>query len=225
MKENPVEMRLTYLPGCDKLCMTEDKNLTPTAIESGTIIHELSIAWLDEVKAIKRDDVVFDVGAFLGDTALIFAERSDHVTAFEPQTDAFVCARYNTAGRAVIINAAVGNGEKVFCQQNPLDGNFGTRGVGLGGEVHSLRIDDLAPPRLDFLKIDCEGFEPSVILGALETLQRCHPTILVEIYGTMLARYGFTPEDVIRPLTNIGYSYRLAIGRQEDDRYDLLFRI
>lgn len=218
-------MNLVHLPAVDQLCLGDDANLTPTALREGTIVQELSIAWMEEVKAIKREHVVIDVGAFIGDTALIFAEHSDHVIAFEPQTDAYVCARYNTIGKATVHNAAVGNGENVYCKPDTLEGNLGTRGMGIGGEAKSVRIDDLGIDRLDFLKIDCEGFEPNVIRGAMETLRKFHPVILVEVYKTMLQRYGFTKEDIVLPLLGIGYIYRCAIGREEDDRCDLLFQV
>lgn len=225
-----MNVEVTYHPECGKLTLTRDLNMTPTVQREGTIELETAIADLDEVKALTYADIVFDVGAFVGDTALIFARRVDRVIAFEPQTDAWICAEWNTRGRAgiQIINAAVGNGEKVHVQDNQLDGNLGTRSLATGDGNPTLRLDDfcrdlqIAPT---FLKIDCEGFEPNVIAGGLEVIKHVKPIILVEIYGTMLARYGFTPLDVIRPLTDLGYSFRVAIGRDEDDRYDLIFRV
>lgn len=224
-----MNVEVTYHPECNKLTLTRDLNMTPTVQREGTIELETAIADLDEVKALTYADTVFDVGAFVGDTALIFARRVGQVIGFEPQTDAWICAEWNTRRLAgvEIVNAAVGNGERVHVQDNELDGNLGTRSLAMGEGVETLRLDDFWAERKirpTFLKIDVEGFEPSVIAGA-KNLLSCRPTILVEVYGTMLARYGFTPDDVIRPLVDMGYSYRVAIGRAEDDRYDLLFRV
>lgn len=224
-----MNVEVTYHPECGKLTLTRDQNMTPTVAREGTIELETAIADLDEVKTLGYGDVVFDVGAFVGDTALIFARRAGMVIGFEPQTDAWLCAEWNTRhlSGVKIINAAVGNGEKVHVQDNELEGNLGTRSLATGEGNATLRLDDFWEQRKirpSFIKIDVEGFEPNVIAGA-KNLLSCRPIILVEVYGTMLARYGFTSDDVIRPLTDLGYSFRVAIGRQEDDRYDLLFRV
>lgn len=50
--------------------------------------------------------------------------------------------------------------------------------------VHSvpmISIDALALPRLDFLKIDVEGMEVDVLLGASNTIQQSHPIIICEV--------------------------------------------
>lgn len=50
-------------------------------------------------------------------------------------------------------------------------------------EIQCITLDSLALPRVDFMKIDVEAMEGHVILGALETIQRSHPSILVEVKG------------------------------------------
>ncbi len=46
--------------------------------------------------------------------------------------------------------------------------------------VTLMKLDVLALPRLDFLKIDIEGMEMEAFLGARETIERTRPQILVE---------------------------------------------
>lgn len=222
-----IELNLIYIPETDMLCLAKDENMTPLVIETRTIIHEHAIKELPEVKTLRKEDVVFDVGAFIGDTALIFAKYSENVFAFEPQVDAFVCASWNVrrCKGAAVINAAVGNGELASASPDCFEpnGNLATRGINLGGECRAARIDDMNLDRLDFLKLDCEGFEPSVIRGGLNAIAKFRPVILCEMYDSMLDRYGFTRSDIIGPLTKMGYSYRCAIGRETDERCDLLF--
>lgn len=224
-----MNIEITYLPLCGKITLTRDENLTPEAVKYNSIELEHSLANLPEVKALNRsNNVVFDVGAFVGDTALIFARHAGLVVGFEPQTDAWLCAVWNTRNEdsVRIINAAVGNGESVYVRDNPLNGNLGTRSLGIGEGSATLTLDGflkqtgLAPT---FLKIDVEGFEPNVIAGGSDMISRYHPQILVEVYDPMLAQYGFTRKDVIDPLLALGYAYRCAIGREEDERCDLLF--
>ena len=47
--------------------------------------------------------------------------------------------------------------------------------------VAACRLDDEPVGDVGFLKIDVEGFERAVIEGALETIRRCKPVMLVEI--------------------------------------------
>jgi len=50
-------------------------------------------------------------------------------------------------------------------------------------ELEHTTLDSLSLPRLDFIKIDVEAMEGHVLLGGLETIERHHPSILVEIKG------------------------------------------
>ena len=43
-----------------------------------------------------------------------------------------------------------------------------------------ITIDSLNLQRLDFLKIDVQGLEIEVVKGAMETIKRCKPIIVVE---------------------------------------------
>ncbi|SFD67929.1 methyltransferase, FkbM family [Actinopolyspora alba] len=59
--------------------------------------------------------------------------------------------------------------------------------------------------RVDFLKIDVEGYEPFVLEGAERTLADCEPNLLLEIEQRHLARYGFEPDKITRWLREMGY--------------------
>lgn len=46
--------------------------------------------------------------------------------------------------------------------------------------VEIERLDSFNLHDLDFVKVDVEGYEAEVLLGGLETLTRCKPTLLIE---------------------------------------------
>lgn len=50
-------------------------------------------------------------------------------------------------------------------------------------EIQHITLDSIGLPQLDFIKIDVEAMEGHMLLGAMETIQRNHPSILVEIKG------------------------------------------
>lgn len=48
--------------------------------------------------------------------------------------------------------------------------------------VPLLRVDTFNEPRVDFIKIDVENMEAEVLEGAEETIARCHPVLMVEVF-------------------------------------------
>jgi len=209
------------------VALADDLNLTPEALKHKTICLEKSIADLPEVKALKSGDFVIDVGAFIGDTALIFANYDTTVLAFEPQEDAFFCMEYNTMryDNIICFKEAVGNGELVELCSESIDGNLGTRAVSVSKKgQRSFRIDDLVFDALDkvaLIKIDCEGFEPAVILGAREVIKKHKPVIICEIYPELLAKSGFTKDDIYLPLLKMGYEIKTSVGEEDSVRWDI----
>ena len=83
--------------------------------------------------------------------------------------------------------------------------NTGEAHVADTGElVDVVPLDDLGITRLDFIKIDVEGFELEVLRGAEQLIERFHPAILCEIQHHA-ARYGHTPEETFAFLAAHGY--------------------
>ena len=63
-------------------------------------------------------------------------------------------------------------------------GNEGGTGVGSGGDQAELRsLDSFGFERVSLLKIDVERFESEVLDGAVDTIRRNRPAILIEIMG------------------------------------------
>lgn len=218
-----IDPRFKQVPGTDFIVLAaETCALTPWALANGSIIGEKAIEGLAEVKALTPGKVVIDCGAMIGDTALIFLNQGCEVHAFEAYEDAFTALKHNCP-TAHAYNVAVGDGRPahaggVFGEPNK---NHGTRMVSPGGEP-SLRIDDLNLPRVDFGKYDVEGFEKFALEGSRETILRCKPVLLVEIYDRMLRYHGACRQDIIDFMASVGYSWSVAIGRWEDERLDIV---
>jgi FkbM family methyltransferase len=60
--------------------------------------------------------------------------------------------------------------------------------------------------RLDFIKIDVEGAELLVLEGGQQAIEKFRPALLVEIEARHLARYQYSPADIVGWLTQRGYT-------------------
>jgi hypothetical protein len=60
--------------------------------------------------------------------------------------------------------------------------------------------------RLDFIKVDIEGWEAHFLRGAKETIARFRPAILIEVAEPILRRAGSTPADIFNALQPLDYA-------------------
>ena len=60
--------------------------------------------------------------------------------------------------------------------------------------------------RVDFVKMDVDGFEGKVIRGAHETLTKYRPILFFEITPSAMRANGDDPADLIRTLTSLAYN-------------------
>jgi FkbM family methyltransferase len=83
--------------------------------------------------------------------------------------------------------------------------------------VEVIRLDDLlAGRKVDFIKIDVQGWEAAVLKGAGQTLSQNRPLcVRIEIWPTGLRRAGSSPDEVVALLGGAG----LQIDR--DDKVKL----
>ena len=137
--------------------------------------------------------LVVEAGANIGThtihLARLVGERGA-VYAFEPQRIVFqtLCANIalNQCINVVARQQGVGQqaGRMIVPEVDPrVQNNFGGIPLlldGPGEKVDVVRIDDLELPRCDFIKVDVEGMEEEVILGASATIAEFRPSLYIE---------------------------------------------
>ena len=133
---------------------------------------------------IKRRRVALDIGAHIGMYTRHMVRHFQLVHAFEPMPDNFECLEMNTQGFGNVHNhhCAVG-AVKSRCE--PL-GNAG-KSVSWkmmpkhDGIISVVALDDcFTNTFVDFIKIDVEGMEHDVLLGAEEIIRKHKPVVLIE---------------------------------------------
>ena len=80
-------------------------------------------------------------------------------------------------------------------------------------EVDLITIDSLNLKDVDIIKVDTEGFEYNVLLGAIKTIERCKPVIQVETIEK-LAQYGSTVHDLQKLIVDLGYKVTVNNGKE-----------
>lgn len=137
--------------------------------------------------------IVLDIGANIGAHTVYFSQKVTNqgaVLAFEPQRIVFQALCANMAINSIVnthcFHAAVGSttGDIIV---PPLDYHreFNYGGLSLGqfqqGErVQVLTLDGLGLSQCHFVKIDVEGMEQEVLLGAKTMIKNCRPIIYAE---------------------------------------------
>ena len=184
-----------------------------TIIRTGSYYEECYLYYIKKAYGERiKNGIVLDIGANIGNHSLFFALEcgAKKVFAFEPVKYIFgilsknieinlldkVITPYNMGvgaqkGRANIAEEHYGN-----CGMTSLKTDN-------EGNIEMCAIDDFhIEDEVSLIKIDVEGFEVQVMKGALDTIKRFKPCIMVEAH-----QYDETIFDIIAMLKPLGYDY------------------
>lgn len=155
----------------------------------------------NKIITVKEGDVVMDIGACWGDSALYFASKigeSGKVYSFE-----FIPDNIKLFNKNISLNPKLKNqielirfpvsdrsDDKIYfydkgpgsrIESEPFEGQTGT--------ASTISIDDFVKnnniSKVDFIKMDIEGAEPFALKGAVETIKRFKPQLAIAIYHSM----------------------------------------
>jgi FkbM family methyltransferase len=146
---------------------------------------------------VNKENIVLDVGANIGCTAILLGDLAQIVYAFEPSPTTFNFLQKNTERSGLqnitIHNLGLGSEAGEFSLTYSPDnrsGGFVSNHTKTGGSFVTETIaiqpldgifDSLLLPGLDFIKIDVEGYEGNVINGARRTLSSYRPVVVLEL--------------------------------------------
>ena len=204
------------------------------------IFKEVHVKEIDIFKKyIANDAVCIDVGAHGGSWSIPLSKICVHgnIFAFEAlpyyadvlKKTLFLLRRNNVE----VINKAVmevsrdidlkyknskGKSLTGLTHISPNGKDSGT--VRVEGTTLDTFIKDRDIRRIDFLKIDVEGFELFVLKGAENSILKYKPLIYCEIMEKWTSRYGYKPHDIFNYLNSHGYKVYHIDEKKQIVEYD-----
>lgn len=174
---------------------------------------------------IRPGHVVFDIGANEGFYSALAASLSGSggtVIAVEPQSRLYeiltINLALNAAGRSKVYMAAIddNSGGTVALSLTPLSNTGASslvrpyRWSGATELADTISIDDIFDaediPRIDFMKIDVEGYEHEVINSMEKLFQsRSVKTIFIDYHGRILRRRGLSAQTIHNRILAAGF--------------------
>ena len=172
-------------------------------------------------RIVEPDWVLLDIGANVGALALVVASfvPQGRVHAFEPMPENFgyltrnIAANEvaNVAAHQIALSDATGETAMSFDPDFGAGAHVSTRvAEGEQSTVRTMRLDDWAGgfSRLDLVKLDVEGHELPALRGAVRTLGRFRPHLLVEFNPVTQRRFGAETVDELWSALNHSYRWR-----------------
>lgn len=172
------------------------------------------------LRFLKMQDIQFenciDVGAHVGFWLKDLCKRFKNVYAFEPISDVRECLVKNiTDKNYTLFPFALGNENKTT-KVNYIPEATGNTYISDEGnrEIELKRLDDLELPKIEYIKIDAEGYEIEVLKGGKNLIEKYKPFIHVEVKGKVLVKQGLTNDDIVNYFDSINYKRLLSVSSE-----------
>lgn len=144
-------------------------------------------------RKLQEGDTVVDAGAFTGDYTIYAARKigkKGRVIAFEPDSRNAMILKRNIAHAKIDNVIIVPKG--LWSENTTLEfqGSAGVRSSlasrSANMSVNVVKLDDelvkIGVTKVDVIKMDIEGAEIEAIKGAVETLKKCNPFVIIASY-------------------------------------------
>jgi FkbM family methyltransferase len=155
---------------------------------------------------VRSNGTAIDVGAHIGIFSRRMAKAFTLVHSFEPDAHNYACLVRNVSSWTVRATyGAAGAQRGMGNVRVDAVANTGARGFesSSSGSVPMFAVDEFDYYGLGLMKIDTEGYEHRVLVGALETLKRHKPVLIIER----------PQEDSLNVLRLVGYRLVDVVGK------------
>jgi len=170
---------------------------------------------------IKNAKVILDIGGNIGTSALYYANQNSgaRILSFEPHPVTFIQAKENISlnkfSNIEMINVGLGPKNETLKlyevdENNPGMNRILNEDIALPYKlIEVVILDEILKSKniskVDFIKIDVEGFEHAVLLGAAETLKH-KPILFIEVNNNHLKENNSSAKALVHYLMKFNYS-------------------
>jgi FkbM family methyltransferase len=154
---------------------------------------------------VRPSMMVIDVGANIGYYALLFGalmQNTGRIICLEPDPSNLNELRLNVNNnhleKLVAIEAVAAGSYDGSARFAPGLNSYASPTGSM--TVPIRKIDSLSLSKVDFIKIDVEGYEGAVLDGAIETIGKFYPTVFLELHPHLLTKH--THKEIISTLKN-----------------------
>lgn len=169
--------------------------------------HKLEAA----MQYIRGTGFAIDVGGHCGLWSKELVKLFDKVVAFEPVEDHRNCFKLNVSGNYVLYACALGEKQgSVRIHVTP--GQSGDAWVDGEGDIPMSTLDTFDFDGVDFIKLDCEGYELFALRGGEQMLKRDKPVVIVEQKPGRGSKFGLKDTAAVDYLISLGYTLKQEIS-------------
>lgn len=180
--------------------------------------------WFDIYAAGK---VVVECGASAGWHTVYLSRLAKKVIAFEPQAPLAADLRYNLSLNEVTnvevrpealyrTSCRMRVRESIDYTQTGHTATSRSLAPDPAGTIEAITVDSLELEELGLLKIDAQGCDLQILLGAEDTIRRLRPALIFEIEPGLCVHYGQTWADYEVFLKSVGYRHVRATEGDRD---------
>jgi len=170
------------------------------------------------LRILDKKRTAIDVGGNLGLWSRVMCLDFDSVQAFEPVSE--YCEYFvKNAPMATLHNVALSDEEMIITMACATNGSCGDTAPQVNKrkekalqEVGTVLLDSYCFVDVDFIKVDCEGYEYHVLQGAEQTIISNKPVIIVEQKPGKGKKYGYADDEAVKYLKYLGMKVHTVIS-------------
>ena len=195
-----------WLPDSDEHFVTYIDYNGYQALARNTILNLIK-------KSKKELNSAIDVGSHVGFWSKDFTEHFKHVYAFEPISEVRECYVKNITKRNYTLYPhGLGNEEKkVKAYYDPTQTGHTFIIKSGNTEIDIYPLDGFEFNKIDYIKIDVEGYEIEVCKGALKLIERDKPFIHIEMKKIIMDKVGLDENTIYNFFESINYKMVLKV--------------
>jgi len=210
--------------------LIQDKCICISSVIKANSIWEPHLHKIFE-KCVNSNSIVIECGCHIGTHTVKLAKICHTIYGFEPMPETNNILHINL-GLNKIKNAIISSeglsyeiGKTSFIwinktnpggsclDNNPMGNPPNITDINQRIKVSLTTIDTLNLEKVDFIKIDVEGYEPYVIRGAMKTIEKCKPIIVMEVWKNYNCDIDMNyTKQLFQCLLDIGYTVEYIDG-------------